>query len=165
MPVHLRPDEELPSRAPIRDADADSAILREATGQALRQATLATLLGAVVLAGGLAAMRASLLAAEKLLKDPGEHWDDMLMPLVLFIMFGGAFGALLTWRITSVVSVGSTIAWLMASLSSGVLAGLGAIAAGRIFEGGIPTMAWLALGAVVVGAIGVSRLVIAWTTN
>lgn len=165
MAVQLRRDEELPTSGPVRDADEDAAILREATGRAVRQAMIVTLAGAGVLTLGLAAMRRALLAAEKLLPDPGGNWGDMLMPLVIFMIFGGAFGALLTWRMTSAVSIGGTTAWLIASLSAVVLAALGALAAGRIFNPAIPTMAWLALAGVIVTATGISRLVIAWTTS
>jgi hypothetical protein len=165
MAVHLRRDEEQPISAPTRDAEANSAILRQAARQAARQALVGTLLGALLLVGGLAAMRKALLASEKLLPDPGGHWDDMLMPLVIFMIFGGVFGALLIWRITSAVSIDGTIAWLITSLSAGVLAVLGGLAASRIFDAGIPTMAWLALAAVSVTAVCVSRLVIAWTTS
>jgi len=165
MTVHLRRDEELPTSAPVRDVGEDSAILREAAGRAVRHALITTLVGAVVLAAGLAVMRKALLASEKLLRDPAENWSDMLMPLVIFAILGGVFGALLTWRMTSAVSIGGMTAWLIASLSAVVLAALGAIAASQIFAGGIPRMGWLALACVVVAAVGISRLVITWTTS
>lgn len=164
MPVQLRRDEELPTPASARDDGEDEIMLRDALGAAVQTAMLWTVLGSFILGGGLKMAQKALLAADRLLQDPGFHYEEMCMPVVLFAMLGAVFGATLTWWVTAKISIVSTTAWLICIVATLLLCVVGVVLATRIFDDGVPTMAWIALGALAVCSIFASKLVLVCTT-
>lgn len=163
MAVHFRRDEELPTVHIERDESEDENILRDALGQAMRNALIITILGGVLLAGYLWLGRKSLIAADHLLRDPGSEFQEMCMPLVIFAILGGAFGVFLSWRIISAVSIAGSTAWGVASAAAVVLAIGGGIIAAMMFDG-VPTMAWIGLATLVVVAVASSRVAVTMLT-
>ncbi len=153
MPVHLRPDEEPP--APARDIDArrDRDERIEGVGASVRAALNCLLVGAVLLAVGMRAMRPTLLAAESLLLRGGDYWREAVTPCVMFALYGGVFGCALGWRMAARATLTAGLMWAVGTASMLLLGAAGALAAVLIFPGGIPHTLWIDLALLVLAGL------------
>jgi hypothetical protein len=146
MPVHIRPDEELP--APARDVDPnrDRAEMFEGIGASVRAAMNCVIVGGILLSVGLRAMRPAMLAAEKLLLRGGDYWKEAITPGALFILYGIGFGCALGWRMGAWATLTAGLMWAIGSGALLLLAGAGALGAMLVYPDGVPYMVWINLG-------------------
>ncbi len=168
MAVHFRPDKFVPPEPVIEepeyDDDDDGGGFGEGLAVAARSSVISLVIGAVLLFITIKLMRKAVLAADNLLhKGQGDFWMEMLMPSVLFAIFGALFGAAVAWRVSARTSLGGGLMCCAAGAIGLLLAVTGAISGTIVFGAAVPLMFWLCLGALTLAAIGGAFGYTIWT--
>ena len=151
MPVHFRPDEldALPAQSDEDDGEQEAAGLSAAeVWTVARPCLLWLLVAAIPLIAGLTLLKPTLLAMERI-RLIGDD-SRALTPLLFFLLFGGCFGAFLASRL----SLGDTLIWVASGAAALLLAIIGGVYAITLFDGRVPSTCLVALGVMVVSAIG-----------
>lgn len=149
-----------------RKLDDDEAVIRAREREAIREgidvgvrSVLKTGIPAAVLLPLLTyAMRSTIVAASKMPLGEGLGAGftgglEPLMPALLFAMFGGIYGALAGWRLTSGAGLVGRYGLLVGAAAVVVLVLIGALASFVVFEE-VPTMFWICMLAMAVCGLG-----------
>ncbi|HSW47125.1 MAG TPA: hypothetical protein VLM89_16295 [Phycisphaerae bacterium] len=161
MPVHLRDDECIPTTRPARDRD-DRSDLMAATFFCLISALICLVPAAILLVLALRHMAPALAAADKLTSE-GVEERAAFGPIILFAILGGAFGAVLGWRISSSISLANSFGKIVAGATVLLLVIVGWLALSHLFPSGVPAIAWAGLTTLAVGSFIGLYLINLWT--
>jgi hypothetical protein len=158
----------MPHQEPIaeelqKSVEREQEMFREAGAITARTALIWSVVGTAVLIVVIRAMRASLLSADELFRDGGSfHWDSALMPGVLFGLFGGAFGALLGWRMTESSGMTGVLAWRIGAAGIALFVIGGAVASFVVFSGPVPVTFWVSLFAMTLAGLATMSIFTTW---
>jgi hypothetical protein len=131
--------------------------IREGISAAIPSMLISLAIGAVLLLPMIYLMRDTLTAAEEGLKDGTEVSYEPYMPGTLFAMFGGLFGLVSGWRMTTSTGLTGRPAWTIGASGIMVLLAFGAVAGLLSFAQAIPIMFWVCLAVLaVVALVGIS---------
>ncbi|MBN2560760.1 MAG: hypothetical protein JXQ75_07515 [Phycisphaerae bacterium] len=119
--------------------------MREGLATAVPSMITSLVIGAVLLVAVVYLMRSPVSAAHEVLVAGGDVGYAPYMPLTLFAMFGGAFGALAGWRMVSTSGLAGWTTWLVGLAAVLVLTLVGAGAAAVVFPQAIPMLFWAGL--------------------
>lgn len=162
MAVQLKRDEQLPVDRRPRDAEEDRLLLVGGMKLALRAALWVAIPAGAALPLAIWALSRALVAADKLLKSGGDHWQEVWMPAVLVAFLGGLTGGALAWRILASASIGRSAVWLVATVALVFDLGCGLLTARALFTSGIPSMCWISLGVFIGAGLGGTYLALLW---
>jgi|GEM_PF-4443720 len=162
MPVHLRPDEQMPDVARSANPGRDRADLIEGFLLGCRSSLVCIIVGVILLPLMFLVMRPTLLAADKLFVVGSEHWSNAYMPLALFAFFGAGFGTFLGWRLSASASLSGLTVWLITGAAVVVLTVVAGCSATMIFSSGVPNMCWIGLFVLGLAASGAMYLFSLW---
>jgi hypothetical protein len=162
MPVHLSRDDEIPQIRRTSSSHADLADMRSSLLAGARAALTVLLPAGVVLTLALRALAPSLIAADKLLKGEGDHWQEMWMPAVLLGFLGLLTGPAFAWRVSASASLGSTTIWMVIVVGLAALTIVGSVTAVTIFTSAVPIMSWIGLSFFAAGTLLGAYLFTSW---
>ena len=158
MAFESQPDDQGHTGEDASGRDTYREAIREASGVAIRSACCWLPLAGAILVAGLYAEQKPFIAADKILTDKaGDFWQQAFMPIILFAIFGAAFGLFLGWRMTSTCGMVGWPAWIIGAAATLALAVIGVVGSLFVYPEGIPMMAWMSLALMIVaGLAGVS---------
>jgi len=161
LPDWEEPDE--PQQAESVDLRADDAALREAIAVAMRTATVWLVVGALALLPGMFFLAPAVTCASEFMGPDGPALDrELLMPGVLFGLFGLAYGTLFGWRMASGAGLVGWPAWAIGSAAILALALTGAVFACFVLSGNGLIVGCVSLGAMAALAIGAMGVRLYW---
>ena len=161
LPEWEKPDE--PQQAESVDLKTDDEALREAMIVAMRTATVWLVIGALALLPGMFFVAPAVTSAAELMGPDGFALDrELLMPGVLFGLFGLAYGTLLGWRMASGAGLVGWPAWAIGSAAILALALIGAVFACFLLSGNGLIAGCVSLGAMAALATGAMGVRLYW---
>jgi hypothetical protein len=134
-----------------RDVTREREAMREGAKVALRSMALNLPLGIIVLGALVYGLSGAIAAGHDLFRK-GEHWDDSIMPALLFVLFGGCFGCFLGKRMAGASGLTGPVAFGIGMVGLIVLLVCGIAAAAMVFPGAVPALMYASLGAMTVTA-------------
>lgn len=154
MPKPYQPTEDVDVDADPVLAAREKAALREGTVVAVKSAAGCAVLSAAALLLGFYLSKSTFTAADHILKDAGDDWQQAFMPAALFGMFGLAFGALIGWRISTTSGLAGGPAWRVGAGAVVIVSLIGIIGATFIHTESLPKLVWISSGVMAAGALG-----------
>lgn len=142
--------------------DAEELAMRQAASAAARVAVSFGLLSAAATIVALYFLRGALQSAGVFLQPGSSYGFAAFTPAGLLALVGLVTGGALAQRVASATGLTGPVVVMLSLVSATGLCAATGCAAWAMFDGGVPTMAWIAVAAAatahVLGAVGVNKV-------
>jgi hypothetical protein len=116
------------------------------------------------LLAGLTELKRSLIAAdERRRRHPGDNWEEVWTPIMLFVFFGAIFGAAVAWRVAAKTGMSGSMISLPVALLGVALSAAALIYVAATFGTGVPVMCVIALAVLTGSAVAGAMFYTKWT--
>jgi len=132
----------------VVDDSRQRAAMREAIGVATKASLISVALGSAAVAIALYLLRDAITAAQQV-----KDMRDSAGPALLLTLLGVGVGSLIGWRIASSAGLVGPAAWLIGVVGVAIVTAVAIVAAFALFPAGVPTMCWISIGVMVIGAL------------